>query len=148
MVFPIMLLIGLLGICGQGSNIDAAENEKYKPIEDLTLEECTTDRCMVEALEECSPAQEDIDRNGTKIHAEIRGKAKDNSCIVYMRLDELNPDILPSEMKFLASGIEGADMVCALTNEEADQMLAGKAGPEVLDKCNGPLKEYIKLAIG
>ncbi len=144
---PLLFLLGACGICGnsqQPAGFDKPQFQVLEPQEQMT---CDTFECINASLDTCTPSVFDTEINKTKIHAEVKGRSSTSECIVYLKLVEINPDMIPVQYQFLAQNFNGADGVCAFTDQDITDIKNGEIDQQyLLSKCEGPLKDLAQMA--
>jgi len=144
---PLLLLLGACGICGNSGSDIASTDQRFQPVETKELAPCNSFECINSSIDTCTPSVFDTEVNKTKLHIEIRGRSSTNECIVYLKVVEVNPEVVPSQYKFALSSINGADGICALTDEDIANIKSGNMDPQyLLSKCEGPLKNLAQMA--
>lgn len=144
-VIPLGLILLVGGLCGF---LTGAEQQKYKPSENQpVMKTCTTQECFQQSILSGAPAEYDLNEQGASMHMEIRGKSDLGDTIAYIRLDEIDESQIPEEYRLIAGSIKGADMVCALSDDNVQKMMAGEIDESILDKCDGTLKSFVQIAV-
>lgn len=140
-------LILLIGLCGLFENNGTVP--QYKPAnENVVVASCDNIECMQGKLDACSPAEMTEQNEQGKVYMKIKGRSSMEDCIVYIRLDEINPQLIPEEYQMFAGTVKGSDMTCALDQDDIDLLKSGEMPDEtMLEKCDGPLKSLLQLAI-
>ena len=139
---PLLLFLGSCGIC---SSSNVLEQEQFQPAVEEHKDVCTTAECMQIHFNTCDPATLDIQQDG--------GRNSDGDCIVYVKVNSVDKSQIPEGMEFLAGTIEGSDMACAFNDEDMNKLMSMSSGsseefdPSMLDKCDGPLKTFIQMAM-
>ncbi len=144
LLFGLMLFAGLCGLFENG--MDA---QKYQPANPpIHVEKCETVECIEGKIVACEPAEMNLDNDQAKLYMKVKGRSSAGDCIVYLRLDEISSGAIPEEYQMFASGIKGADMTCALSQSDIKFLQSGEMpDKQMLEKCDGPLKSVIQLAI-
>ncbi|MEM3364078.1 MAG: hypothetical protein QXS93_01045 [Candidatus Micrarchaeia archaeon] len=139
---PLLLLVGMCGICGNGWQEAGFGNQRYQLKNPAQFEVCNSIECMNNNFGECVPSQFDTVINGTQVHAEIRGRSVNDECIVYLKVVSIDTSQLPPQYQMFAQGLEGADGICAFTDLDIKDIKNNDIDQKyLLSKCEGPLKE-------
>lgn len=136
-LIPIFLFGILISVCGI---FEAPYDRSHMIV-------CETQSCLEQNFNTCTPAYGNILENDFNIYFEIRELKENERCLTYIRLEEINLDEVPENIRGIASLATGASMICEVEAHEKDNLLRGKFDKSMLSKCNGILANALQTAI-
>ena len=90
------------------------EQERFKVKDRGAPVECATGECFLKEFKRCGPSRFFVQEEGVKLKSEVHGRSAFGDCVVYVRVEDVNPDEVPQEMKLVAGGLKGMDMALSL----------------------------------
>ena len=100
---------------------------------------CGDDSCLKNNFQLCEPAYGDLVSPDYNIYFEVRGLKDNGKCEVYIKLNEINSDKVPEEIKTIANLAKGSSMICEVDEKDKDKVLSSQFDSSLLEDCNGVL---------
>lgn len=136
-LIPILLFGILISVCGL---FEAPYDRSHMIV-------CEGHLCIKDNFNTCTPAYGNIIENDFNIYIEIRELKDNGRCETFIRLEEINLDEVPDNLRSIASLATGASMICEVEAHEKDILLRGEFDKSMLNRCNGILANALSTAM-
>jgi hypothetical protein len=133
-LIPFLLLFSLIGVCGL---FDMPYDRSHMIV-------CEGDACLKENFNTCTPAYGNIIDKNSNVYFEIRGLKSNNKCEIFVKLEDLNTEIVPEDLRSLANLAIGRSMICEAEAHQKDVILRGVFDKDMLKNCNGVLANALE----
>lgn len=132
-IISFLLFGALIGLCGFFES----------PYDTSGMDICNDESCLKNNFEECTPSYGNMKTEDYDIYYEVRG-LKNDKCEVFIRLDEINLDEVPEELRGIANLAKGSSMLCEVKDEDKSKLINGDFDESMLNNCNGVLANALK----
>jgi hypothetical protein len=131
---PFLLFGFIISVCGLFD----------MPYDKSSMVVCEGDMCLRDNFNSCTPAYGNMANENYNVYFEIRGLKDNGKCEIFVKLEDINMEVVPEEFQSVANLAIGRSMICEAEEYQKEEVLKGNFDKTMLSNCNGVLANALE----